>query len=1095
MKKILSLLLAVCMVFTLPSLSVLAAAADALSGANGEITAFAELTETEKTVLLGTAKADLNLLQTLTATVRAVVNSGSTEETTVSVPVTWVSSPEYDTGTAGIYVFTPEIKGYTVSANLPEITVTVGNVPNMLMLLGTGSTTNVDTEAALRAAVGTGGTGDTVALTADITGVTTQLDIARDVTLDLNGHSLTIDLPATFGHYSNGIKIAGEKTFTVTDSNQGTNKLTVKNEATGGNTGTGAAINTSDGTIIIESGTVEATGGSFGAGIGGGDFDDDGGTIIINGSAQVTANGGLQSAGIGGGNCGAGGNITISGSAQVTATGNNGGAGIGGGMGVMMMGGGGAGTIAISGGTVKATGSVSGEGIGTGSMGNGGTVTITGGSIQTGSITPPTNGSNANGYKTTLTVPGAGDGTTVSHLTVPKAAGADYAYGTDGIITVDTNKVYVYLPAGAAELTYGGKTYTATVTTDGAAEFEAPITTPETTPKAVFTATGEHTGTLTNIASGMKYSVDGGTNWTAVAEVSADITGVSAANGVKVKKPGNGTTTTDSAIQDIAVTKGGAVAGITAVGCTTNSNNDGKLKGITTAMEYKLSSVSAWTPGTGSNITGLANGTYDVRVKASGSMLAGDSSAFPVAAFVPTIVAKIASFGFASPSAAGTVDNTSNTVSVTVPYGTDVTALTPVITLTDVGASVSPAGVQNFTSPVDYTVTSGNGATNIYTVTVSIAPRTGGNSNSPSTPSTTKAGTETRVDKTNNDATVTTVPDGVMTNGDTTNIDTTVPSITLDNTLTSTKGDTVDITKKTNVTINVPTGDIKQQLNAKKNVELTITVPSEVTKDTNANLAVTINANKDILGAAKANASDVTIKIKDADTQQMAYSWTFRGADLAKSTTPMTDVNIAMSVHLTTEVSKINVITPANKGLVLSFDHSGVLPSVASVKISALDKGFKPGQTLYFYYYNPTSKQIEPLSTGAYAVDADGYVTVQIYHCSDYVLLPNVARSLTLDTKSYIMPLKGKYEIGISMVNAKDTTVKVYSSTPGMVTVTKLKNGNYQVTGLKAGLTYIMFDVYDEKGKLIAKSHASVRLIVKSGVKPSGDSWRQTAIF
>ena len=392
-------------------------------------------------------------------------------------------------------------------------------------------------------------------------------------------------------------------------------------------------------------------------------------------------------------------------------------------------------------------------------------------------------------------------------------------------------------------------------------------------------------------------------------------------------------------------------------------------------------------------------------------------------------------------------------------------------------------------------MTSGNGATNIYTVTVRIAPRTGGNSNSPSTPSTTKAGTETRVDKTNNDATVTTVPDGVMTNGDTTNIDTTVPSITLDNTLTSTKGDTVDITKKTNVTINVPTGDIKQQLNAKKNVELTITVPSEVTKDTNANLAVTINANKDILGAAKANASDVTIKIKDADTQQMAYSWTFRGADLAKSTTPMTDVNIAMSVHLTTEVSKINVITPANKGLVLSFDHSGVLPSVASVKISALDKGFKPGQTLYFYYYNPTSKQIEPLSTGAYAVDADGYVTVQIYHCSDYVLLPNVARSLTLDTKSYIMPLKGKYEIGISMVNAKDTTVKVYSSTPGMVTVTKLKNGNYQVTGLKAGLTYIMFDVYDEKGKLIAKSHASVRLIVKSGVKPSGDSWRQTAIF
>jgi len=928
MKRILSLLLTVCMVVTLPSLSVLAATADALSGANGEITAFAALPETEKAVTLGTAKADLNLPQTLTATVRTVVNSGSTEETTVSVPVTWVSSPEYDRNTADVYVFTPEIEGYTVTANLPEITVTAGNVPNMLMMLGAGSTSSVGTEADLRTAVEADGTGDTVALTVDITGITAQLDIARDVTLDLNGYNLTIDLPNIFGQYFNGIKIASGVTLTITDSNPGTNKLTVKNEATGGNTDTGAAINTSDGTIIIESATVEATGGSFGAGIGGG-ANKAGGTIIINGSAQVTATGGKRGAGIGGGMGDDGGTITISGSAQVTATGNEGAAGIGGGFR------GAGGTITISGGTVKATGDMGGAGIGIGSMGNGGTVTITGGSIKASSITSPknavTNGTDV--YKTTLIVPGdTTGGTDVSTMTF-SSGGASYSYNMTGAKSIldsgdSKGKVYVYLPADTATAAYDGNTYAATVTAEGAA-------------------------------------------------------------------------------------------------------------------------------------------------------------------FVPIIVAKIASFGFASPSATGTVDNALNTVSVTVPYGTNVTALTPVIALTDVGASVFPTGAQDFTSPVSYTVTSENGATKIYNVTVSIAPRTGGNSTLP----TTKVVTETKVDKTNNDATVTTVPDSITTNGGTTNIDTSVPSITLDNTLTSTNGDTVDTAKKTNVTINVPTEDIKQQLNAKKNVELTVTVPSEVAKGTNANLAVTINANKDILEAAKANASDVTIKIKDADTQQMAYSWTFKGADLAKSTTPMTDVNISMSVHLTTEVPKVNAITPANKGLVLSFDHSGVLPSVASVKIFALDKGFKPGQTLYFYYYNPTTKQIESLSTEAYTVDADGYVTVQIYHCSDYVLLPNAVRSLTLDTKSYIMPLKGKYEIGIRMINAKDTTVKVYSSTPGMVIVTKLKNGNYKITGLKKGLTYIMFDVYDDKGKLIAKSHASVRLIVKSGVKPSGDSWRQTAIF
>lgn len=44
------------------------------------------------------------------------------------------------------------------------------------------------------------------------------------------------------------------------------------------------------------------------------------------------------------------------------------------------------------------------------------------------------------------------------------------------------------------------------------------------------------------------------------------------------------------------------------------------------------------------------------------------------------------------------------------------------------------------------------------------------------------------------------------------------------------------------------------------------------------------------------------------------------------------------------------------------------------------------------------------------------------------------------------------------------------------------------VSGLKSGLTYIMFDVYDKNNKLLPKAHASVRLTVKNGVKPNGES-------
>ena len=379
-------------------------------------------------------------------------------------------------------------------------------------------------------------------------------------------------------------------------------------------------------------------------------------------------------------------------------------------------------------------------------------------------------------------------------------------------------------------------------------------------------------------------------------------------------------------------------------------------------------------------------------------------------------------------------------------------------------------------------------------VTFSVTTNSKGGSGSTSSSSTVNTyKTETKVDPASNTATVTTKPDSVNTTGNTTSIETTIPSVTVDNTRTSTNGSVVDTAKKSSVTINVPTEAILQQLAAKKDVDLTVTVPHDVARDAVGGAAITINANKEILEAAKENLTDVTIKIKDADTQQLAYSWTFKGEDLAKSTAPMMDVNIAMSVHLTTEVPKVNSITPANKGLVLSFDHSGVLPSVASVKFSALEKGFKPGQTLYFYYYNPTTKQIESLGKDAYTVDADGNVTVQIYHCSDYVLLPKAARSITLDTRTYTMRPKKSYQIGVKLTGISNTTIKAYSSTKGVANVTVLKNGNVKVTGAKSGLTYIMIDVYDSKNKFL--THASIKLTVQNGVKEYGNSARQYGIF
>jgi len=68
----------------------------------------------------------------------------------------------------------------------------------------------------------------------------------------------------------------------------------------------------------------------------------------------------------------------------------------------------------------------------------------------------------------------------------------------------------------------------------------------------------------------------------------------------------------------------------------------------------------------------------------------------------------------------GAIDENAGTIAVTVPYGTNVTSLTPTISHT--GASISPTGARSFIYPVTYTVTAADNTTKAYTVTVTIAP-------------------------------------------------------------------------------------------------------------------------------------------------------------------------------------------------------------------------------------------------------------------------------------------------------------------------------------------------------------------------------------
>jgi hypothetical protein len=80
--------------------------------------------------------------------------------------------------------------------------------------------------------------------------------------------------------------------------------------------------------------------------------------------------------------------------------------------------------------------------------------------------------------------------------------------------------------------------------------------------------------------------------------------------------------------------------------------------------------------------------------------------------------------GFTVPGQTGptVIDETAQTVALTMPNGTDITSLTPKVSIT--GSSVEPQSdeTHDFTDPVAYTVIAADGTSRTYTVTVTVAP-------------------------------------------------------------------------------------------------------------------------------------------------------------------------------------------------------------------------------------------------------------------------------------------------------------------------------------------------------------------------------------
>ncbi len=506
-------------------------------------------------------------------------------------------------------------------------------------------------------------------------------------TININGGTITATGGA--GDYTGGAGIGSGANSTISTAGAG-------------------AINISGGEITATGG--EGQYGSSGAGIGGGN-DSAGGEIKISGSAIIkTAQGGEEAAGIGGGANAAGGEIKISGSAIINiAQGGEEAAGIGGGFESA------SGTIEISGGIIKLAqgGSSSfdgGAGIGAGYNGaDSGTIIISGGTIT-----------NAQGGKNNVGIGGAAFTTTATDGSSGNAF--IIANGDSGVAAISDVSKKASWSGVIFEGNSNGKVYsTPTLATNAEIPSGKILYIEENKTLAIgANTTLTNSGTLTNNGTleGAGTLAGTGTFNTNILK-SEDITDVNNT----YYYTGSPITVSPSLANQIIMGKNFVVTGWSA-GVMQKQNG------------------TAWND---SEVKDLG----DYRVLYTNSSYPNVTKEFKV---IPPLKTETDITAFSINSVSASIDKTNHKVTITMPFGTDVTTLKPTITVSE-GASINPASLveQDFTNPVTYKVTAEDTTiTQDWTVTVTVEKN-----NEANITAFTINGISGSIDKTNHKVTIT----------------------------------------------------------------------------------------------------------------------------------------------------------------------------------------------------------------------------------------------------------------------------------------------------------------------------------------------------
>lgn len=163
---------------------------------------------------------------------------------------------------------------------------------------------------------------------------------------------------------------------------------------------------------------------------------------------------------------------------------------------------------------------------------------------------------------------------------------------------------------------------------------------------------------------------------------------------------------------------------------TTSTDNSGNFGNDNSASDQSASSDTSATSTSSSDQSSSQSGTTTTPITTTPSDNSQNNKNTKPTGNQPTIPAKSSSkdiISFNLPleqEVVGQIDLSAYTVSLTVPYGTDLTNLTPAISISDMAIITPMSGIpQDFSSPVIYQVTAQDGSTQNYTVSVNVAPK------------------------------------------------------------------------------------------------------------------------------------------------------------------------------------------------------------------------------------------------------------------------------------------------------------------------------------------------------------------------------------